>query len=53
MSSSGIGLRRNAFGLRAPLRYALAATRARVSCEIPWSCMYRLIFIPKNLVVRK
>ena len=30
----------------------MAATLASVSCEMPWSCMYRLIFMPKNLVVR-
>ena len=53
MSSSGSGLRRKAFGFRPPLRKFFAATLASVSCEMPWSCMYRLIFIPKNLVVRK
>ncbi len=51
MSSSDIALRRNAFGFSTPLRRFLAATRASVSCEIPWSCMYLLIFIPKNFVV--
>ena len=39
-------------GLSTPLREFFAATRARVRADMPWSCMYRLIFIPKNLVVR-
>ena len=30
MSSAGIGSRRQAFGLSAPLRYAFSATRARI-----------------------
>ena len=46
-----MGLRRNAFGFNAPLRRFLATTLASVWCEIPWSCMYLLIFIPKNFVV--
>ena len=52
MSSSAMGLRRNAFGFSAPLRKFLAATLASVSCEMPWSCRYLLAFIPKNCVVR-
>jgi hypothetical protein len=53
ISSSDIALRRNAFGLSTPLRVFFAATRARVVAEMPWSCMYLLIFIPKNFGVRK
>ena len=44
-------MRRNALGFSAPLRKFLAATLASVSCEMPWSWMYWLAFIPKNLVV--
>ena len=35
MSSTAIGLRRKAFGLSTPLRKFFAATRARVSVEMP------------------
>ena len=34
-----IGLRRQALGLRSPLRYALAATLASDAVVMPWSCM--------------
>ena len=51
ISSSVSGLRRQACGLRAPLRNAFAATLARVAADIPYSCMYRWIFMPKNWVV--
>ena len=51
ISSSGIALRRNAFGFSAPLRKFLAATLASVAWEMLWSCMYLLAFMPKNLVV--
>jgi hypothetical protein len=46
------GLRRQAWRVFAPLRNALAATLARVALVMPWSCMYRLIFMPKKWVVR-
>ena len=44
-------MRRHAFGFLAPLRNAFAATLASTSLEMPCSCMYRWIFIPKNCVV--
>ena len=52
ISSSESGLRRHAMGFIAPFRYAFSATRESVERVIPNSCMYRLIFIPKNWVVR-
>ena len=38
-SASDNGVRRQALGLRAPLRKALAATRASAARVMPWSCM--------------
>ena len=50
-SSSESGLRRQAFSFSEPLRKALTATLASVLAVMPWSCMYRWIFRPKNCVV--
>ncbi len=47
IASTLIGLRRQALGLRAPLSKFLAATRASVCSVMPWSCMYRMILVPK------
>src|SRR5215217_2743295 len=51
-SSADSGLRRHAMGLRDPLRKAFSETFASVDWLMPCSSMYRLIFMPKNWVVR-
>ena len=47
IASTLIGLRRQAFGFLAPLSKFFAETRANVCSVMPWSCMYRMILVPK------